>query len=176
MPDLSRNAVLRAVMPIFAEAWTGPADPRSTNFVDNVPDCGVFGTLDRLSAVAASTPPAPGRSTAAAHAEHLRFSLDVSTRWLRGDSAKADWSRSWAVQSVDDKEWTHLRERLREVYAQFVELIEARPEMDEELLAGIVGTVAHAAYHLGALRQLALAAAPPAVAPVVEEAEAAAHA
>lgn len=155
MADLSRQAVLRAVMPILAEAYAGPADPRSTNFVNNEPDCGVFGTLDGLSAQQASTPPAPGRPTAAAHAEHLRFSLDVSTRWLRGDHAKADWPSSWAVQSVDEEEWMRLRERLRDEYAQFLELIDARATIDEELLAGIVGTVAHAAYHLGALRQVA---------------------
>jgi hypothetical protein len=157
MPDLSRQAVLRAVMPILAEAFAGPADPRSTHFVNNEPDCGVFGTLDGLSAAQASTPPAPGRPTAAAHAEHLRFSLDVSTRWLRGDHSRADWPGSWAVQAVDDAQWMRLRERLRDEYAQLLELIDARTEMDEELLAGIVGTVAHAAYHLGALRQAALA-------------------
>ena len=160
MPDLSREAVLRAVMPILAEAFAGPADPRSTNFVNNEPDCGVFGTLDRLSTAEASTPPAPGRPTAAAHAEHLRFSLDVGTRWLRGEHTHADWRGSWAVHSVDDAEWIRLRERLRDEYAQFLELIDARLDMDEELLAGIVGTVAHAAYHLGALRQVVLAAAP----------------
>jgi hypothetical protein len=157
MADLSREAVLRAVMPILAEAFAGPADPNSTQFLNNEPDCGVFGTLDGLSAAQASTPPAPGRSTAAAHAEHLRFSLDVSTRWLRGDHAKADWPSSWAVQSVDEEGWMRLRERLRDEYAQFLELLDARPEMDEELLGGIVATVAHAAYHLGALRQAALA-------------------
>ena len=35
MPDLSREAVLRAVMPILAEAFAGPADPRSTWLPDN---------------------------------------------------------------------------------------------------------------------------------------------
>ncbi len=158
MPDLSREAVLRAVMPILAEAYAGPADPRSTNFLNNEPDCGVFGTLDRLSAAEASMPPAPGRPTVAAHAEHLRFSLDVSNRWLRGDHTKADWSASWGVHAVDEAEWLRLRELLRDEYAQFLELIDDRPEIDEELLAGMVGTVAHAAYHLGALRQAALAA------------------
>lgn len=155
MPDLSRQALLRAVMPILAEAFAGPADPRSTQFVNNEPDCGVFGTLDRLPAAQASTPPAPGRSTAAAHAEHLRYSLDVSTRWLRGDHSGADWPSSWAVQSVDDEGWMRLRERLRDEYAQFLELVDARAEVDEELLGGIVATIAHAAYHLGALRQIA---------------------
>jgi hypothetical protein len=158
MPDLSREAVLRAVMPILAEAYAGPANPASTHFLNNEPDCGVFGTLDRLPAAAASTPPGPGRPTVAAHAEHLRFSLDVSNHWLRGTPVKADWPASWAVQAVDEAEWLRLRERLRDEYAQFLELIDARPEVDEELLAGIVGTVAHAAYHLGALRQAALAA------------------
>jgi hypothetical protein len=158
MPDLSRQAVLRTVMPILAEAFAGPADPRRTLFVSTEPDSGVFGTLDRLSAAQASTPPAPGRATAAAHAEHLRYSLDYGTRWLRGDRPRADWPSSWAVQAVDDEAWVRLRERLRDEYAQLLELVDGRAEMDEALLGAIVLAIAHTSYHLGALRQMAASA------------------
>src|SRR4028119_852123 len=45
MSEIPREAVLRAVLPILSEAFAGPADPRSTHFANNEPDCGLFGTL-----------------------------------------------------------------------------------------------------------------------------------
>jgi MoxR-like ATPase len=154
MSEIPREAVLRAVLPILSEAFAGPADPRSTHFVNNQPDCGLFGTLDGLTAEQASTPVEEGGATAAAQAEHVRFSLDVSVRWMRGEREKVDWPRSWDVREVDDDAWTALREQLRQAYDAFVVMVHQRP-MDAELLEGVVATVAHAAYHLGALRQIA---------------------
>lgn len=153
MSEIPRETVLRAVLPILSEAFAGPADPRSTHFVNNQPDCGLFGTLDALSAEQASTPLGEGGSTAAAQAEHVRFGLDVSVRWLRGERQKVDWARSWEVRRVDEAAWTELREQLRRTYDAFVVMVHQQP-MDAELLAGLVATVAHAAYHLGALRQI----------------------
>ncbi|HEX2207065.1 MAG TPA: hypothetical protein VHG93_05245 [Longimicrobium sp.] len=45
MPEIPREAVLQAVLPIVSEAFAGPADPRST-LVNNAPDRGLFGTPD----------------------------------------------------------------------------------------------------------------------------------
>src|SRR5687768_4535204 len=109
MSEIPRETVLRAVLPILSEAFAGPADPRSTHFANNEPDCGLFGTLDALTAEQASTPVEDGGATAAAQAEHVRFSLDVSARWMRGEREKADWARSWDVMQVDDDAWTELR-------------------------------------------------------------------
>ncbi|HEU4885854.1 MAG TPA: DinB family protein [Longimicrobium sp.] len=153
MSEIPRETVLRSVLPILSEAFAGPADPRSTHFVNNLPDCGLFGTLDALTAEQASTPVEEGGTTAAAQAEHMRFSLDVSVRWMRGEREKADWARSWAVSRVDDGAWTSLREQLRRTYGDFVALVRRQP-MDAEMLEELVATVAHAAYHLGALRQI----------------------
>jgi hypothetical protein len=154
MSEIPRETVLRAVLPILSEAFAGPADPRSTHFVNNQPDCGLFGTLDALTAEQASTPVEEGGATAAAQAEHVRFSLDVSTRWMSGDRGPTDWARSWDVREVDGDAWTALRQQLRKGYDDFVVMVHQQP-MDAELLEGLVATVAHAAYHLGALRQIA---------------------
>jgi MoxR-like ATPase len=154
MSEIPRETVLRAVLPVLSEAFAGPADPRSTHFVNNLPDCGLFGTLDGLTAEQASTPVEESGSTAAAQAEHLRFSLDVSVRWMRGEREKADWARSWDVREVDDDAWTELREQLRRTYDAFVVMVHQQP-MDADLLEGLVAAVAHSAYHLGALRQIA---------------------
>ncbi|HYR11521.1 MAG TPA: DinB family protein [Longimicrobium sp.] len=154
MSEIPRETVLRAVLPILSEAFAGPADPRSTHFVNNLPDCGLFGTLDALTAEQASAAVDEGGATAAAQAEHVRFSLDVSVRWMRGERKKTDWARSWDVREVDEDAWTALRGQLRATYDAFVVMVHQQP-MDAELLEGLVATVAHSAYHLGALRQIA---------------------
>ena len=154
MSEIPRETVLRAVLPILSEAFAGPADPRSTHFANNEPDCGLFGTLDALTAEQASVAVDEGGATAAAQAEHVRFSLDVSVRWMRGEREEADWARSWEVREVDDDAWTELRQELRKAYDAFVVMVHQQP-MDAELLEGLVASVAHAAYHLGALRQIA---------------------
>ena len=102
MSEIPRETVLQTVLPILSEAFGEPADPRSTHFANSEPDCGLFGTLDALTAEQASTPVEDGGATAAAQAEHVRFSLDVSTRWMNGERDKADWARNWDVTQVDD--------------------------------------------------------------------------
>lgn len=160
MADLPRDLVLRSILTMLEEGFEGPEDPARTWFVNNEADCGVFGTLDRLSAAEASRAPDPGRNTAAAHAEHLRFSLDVYTRYTRGEQPDPSWGKSWEVQEVDAARWDTLRTALRREYDAFVRAIGELPDpIDPVVLTGLVGSVAHAAYHLGALRQIAKARA-----------------
>ncbi len=158
MSEIPRETVLRAVLPILSEAFAGPADPRSTHFVNNLPDCGLLGTLDALTAEQASTPVEEGGATAAAQAEPLRFSLDVSIRWMRGEREKADRARSRDVHEVDDDAWTELRRQLRRADDGFMVTVPRQPA-DAGLLEGVVATVAHAACHPGALRRIAKHAA-----------------
>jgi len=80
----------------------------------------------------------------------------------------ADLSRETVPQTVmpvlakafagpADPRGTHFVDN--ELDTQFLELIDSRGEIDEELLAGIVAPGAHPAYHLGAPRQVAQAVA-----------------
>jgi DinB family protein len=156
METLPRDEVMRAVEMVLAEGYEGPQDPRGTWFVNNSPDAGFFPTLDALSAEEASRAPGPGRSTVAAHAGHLRFSLEVSRRWVTGDRGPFDWSRSWAVREVDEGAWAELRAGIRQEYAAFRRALSEAKELDFLTFGGIVGAVAHAAYHLGAVKQMVL--------------------
>jgi len=154
MAEIARETVLRSLLMVLDEAYEGPADPRGTWFTNNALDSGVLGTLRGLSAADASRAPFPGARSIAAHANHLRFSLDVSTRWLRGETPDADWSESWAVETVDEPAWSELREGIERGHRDLRAAVEARGEWDEPRLAGAAGAIAHAAYHLGAVRQL----------------------
>ena len=155
MPDLPLDTVKRALLQVLREGFEGPASPRGTWFVENAPDSGIFGTLDALSAEEASRAPAPGRPSAAAHAEHLRFSLDAILRFLNGEMPELDWPSSWRAQVVNAEEWSALREALRARYGEVKAFVKALEEADELRLAAVAGTAAHAAYHLGAIRQVA---------------------
>jgi len=156
METLPRDVLMKSLRMVLKEAYEGPYDPRGTWFVEMAPESGLFGTLAGVSAEEASRPPAPGRSTIAGHAGHLRFSLEVARRFLGGDRGPFDWEQSWATTSVDEAAWAELRSGLRQEYDAFRRALDEAGELDWLVLSGIVGSIAHVAYHLGAIRQMVL--------------------
>ncbi|HEX8695918.1 MAG TPA: DinB family protein [Longimicrobium sp.] len=157
MSIFTRDAVLRSLLEVLAEGYEGPRDPRMTWFVENAADSGLFGTLRALSAGEASRAPGSGRRSVAAHAEHLRFSMDVLSRFIAGERVRPDWARSWAVETVDERGWEELRAALRGEYERLRRTVDEVRDWKELTLAAVAGALAHAAYHLGAVRQIALA-------------------
>jgi hypothetical protein len=140
---------------LLFELIDGPADPRLTWVVSNEAGSGILGTLHRFSAEQASRAPVLGHKTPAAHAAHLLFSLELATQRLLGQNPAADWDASWETSSVDADDWTRLIEQIRDASARLRQTIEIRTAEWEPLtFKGIIATVAHTAYHLGALRQL----------------------
>jgi hypothetical protein len=156
METLPRDVLMKSLRMVMAEAYEGPRDPRGTWFVEMAPDSGLFGTLASVSADEASRPPAPGRSTIAGHAAHLRFSLEVARRFLSGDRGPFEWEQSWATRGVDEAAWAELRAGLRQEYDAFLLALDEVGELDWLLLSGTLGGLAHVAYHLGAIRQMML--------------------
>src|SRR5205814_4536299 len=109
-----------------------------------------------LSAAAASSAPPGGGSSIAAHVDHIRYSLELANRWSRGENpfADADYSASWRRQVVSDREWAALRERLRSEAERWIDVVREPRELTDIELSGLVASVAHVAYHLGAIRQI----------------------
>lgn len=154
MNDVSRNDVFRGVLlELFAEAYTGPNGP-NTWFIDNRPGSGLLGTLEGLSAEDASKESSSG-STIAAHTEHLRWSLALTNAYVRGENPTPSWAESWTVKTVDAEAWDNLRADLRREYDAVLEALGRQENFsDPQMLTGIVALTPHAAYHLGAVRQL----------------------
>jgi len=96
---------------MLREAFEGPPGPW-TYFTDTSPGTGAFGTISGLSAIQASEPGGPGRTTIAGHVNHLSSSLALSTLGLRGQPTSRDRARSWTVTTVDDRGWADLQARL----------------------------------------------------------------
>lgn len=57
------------------------------------------------------------------------------------------------MSSVDDAGWAALRARLRDEYERLLVTVETHTLWDEDALGVASGAIAHAAYHLGAIRQ-----------------------
>ena len=137
---------------MLREAFEGPPGPW-TYFTDTAPGTGVFGTIGALTASEASQEGGPGHTTIAGHVQHVRSSLTLSTRGLRGESASRDRSRSWTVSVVDEAAWVALRTGLRREYEGLLVAVETHAAWDEDALGVAIGAIAHTAYHLGAIRQ-----------------------
>lgn len=151
-------SVKKAILILFDEAYAGAPDPKAgTWFTDNEPGSGFLGCLSGLSAAEASRPLTVGEPlTVASHVDHLRFSLDLANRAMRGENAfaGADWADSWRVRTVDDEAWRKLVAALRSEYGKAREAIEAGPLPDDPTgLTGTLSLIAHGAWHLGAIRQ-----------------------
>ena len=142
--------MVQQVLGVITEAFEGPRESWSY-FTDSGKDGGLFGTLERLPAEEASR--IQGRTSIAAHVNHVIFGLHASARWIEGDRTRHKWDESWGVSSVDEQKWTRTREQLKTAYRDLSRTIELFAVESAEAMAGSVGALAHVAYHLGAIRQ-----------------------
>ncbi|BCM91589.1 hypothetical protein IAD21_03464 [Abditibacteriota bacterium] len=145
---------LRSFLDLFEEAYSGPPDPSSTWFTDNAPRSALLGTLDGLDDGQASFV-LPGGQSIASHAEHLRWSLVLAQAYLRGEHPQANWEESWRVLAVSEIEWETLRSDLRHEYeAVRAALATISDWSNPFFVTGTLALLPHAAYHLGAIRQM----------------------
>jgi hypothetical protein len=64
---------------------------------------------------------------------------------------------------VQDADWTQLKAELRTQTEAWSGALKDERELDDVALTGLIGSVVHLAYHLGAIRQMAsVLAGPPA--------------
>jgi hypothetical protein len=145
---------------LFGELVDGP--PAAAAYMLNRGDAGLLRSLDKLSADEASSA-VPGGASIAAHADHLRYGLSLMNRWSAGENPfdDADWSTSWRITSVSDDEWREIRARLRDEAHRWLDALRTPRDVNAIALNGIVGSIAHLAYHLGAIRQINRAARGP---------------
>ena len=143
-----------SLVALASELGLGTA--KTGGFVLNRDDVGFVRSLDGLTAAQASAS-AHGGATIAAHADHVAYGLSLLNRWMAGEQnpwATADWSLSWKRTTVTDDEWKALRDHVREQVRQWVAGMEVGREVGTLELNGILGNIAHVAYHLGAIRQI----------------------
>lgn len=149
--DLTRTLTV-----LFAELVDGtPAGGGA--FVLNSGDAGLLRSLDKLSAADASRS-VNGGATIAAHARHLQYGLSLMNRWNREGGnpfADATWDAAWKTAVVDDGEWRSIRAQLAEETRRWLDALGTPREASGVELSGMIGSIVHLGYHLGAIRQIA---------------------
>ena len=141
---------------LFSELVDGTAG-QSGAFILNSGDVGLLRSLDNLSAEEASRSANDG-ATIAAHAQHVRYGLSLMNRWAveGGDPfADATWDKAWNTSDVDASGWKEIRNGLRDEAHRWLAALGSPREASDVELAGMIASIAHLAYHLGAIRQIA---------------------
>ena len=140
---------------LFGELVNGATQPGGA-FILNSGDAGFLRSLDRLSAGEASSSANDG-ATIAAHAQHVRYGLSLMNRWAREGGnpfADATWDAAWKISTVTATEWDEIRRGLGHETEHWLEILRTPREVADVELTGMIGSIAHLAYHLGAIRQI----------------------
>jgi hypothetical protein len=140
---------------LFSELIDGASHPKGA-FILNTGDVGLLRSLDQMSAAGASCSVNDG-ATIAAHAQHLRYGLSLMNQWATEGGnpfANAKWDEAWKTSRVNAAEWEDIRNGLREETRRWLQTLGAPREVAGAELGGMIGSIAHLAYHLGAIRQI----------------------
>ncbi len=149
------NTLHRSLETLFRELMDG-ADTKA-GWMLNRQDAGLLRSLDELSASAASAAPVAGGASIAAHIDHVRYGLSLMNRWSHGERdpwSSADWTASWHRSVVNDEEWASLRQALGAEARTWLEALRAPRDYSESELNDVIASIAHLAYHFGAIRQI----------------------
>ena len=140
---------------LFRELVNGSPDPGARTYMLNRGDTGLLAALERLSAAEASAQRAGGPSIAA-HVDHLRYGLSLLNGWARSATVpgETDWTASWRKSVVSEPEWRTLREEFAREAEAWAAALRTPREVNEIQAGWIAGSIAHLAYHFGAIRQI----------------------
>jgi hypothetical protein len=140
---------------LFSELVEGPPAGGEA-FMLNSGDHGLLRSLEKIPAADASRAVNDG-ATIAAHAQHLRYGLSLMNRWAAEGGnpfADATWDAAWKVSGVDEASWREIRDGLRDESDRWLKALASPRQVTETEFLGMAGSIAHLAYHLGAIRQI----------------------
>jgi len=153
--NTSDSIFQRALSKLLTEIFDGP--PGNEAYLLNPGDPGLLRQLESIPASAASMRPMPGKTTIAAHVDHVHYGFTLMNRWAAGEAnpwADADWNASWQRTAVTDEQWRTLRDGLRREAETWRNIVSARTDWNDISAAGALSSAAHTAYHVGAIRQI----------------------
>lgn len=148
---IAKDDYLKDVLFILRETFEGSPAGQSSAYLDR--GIGIFSTLDALSAAQVSKE--FGGTTIAAQTEHAKFYIDRFCEFLTGRTEKVNWEQSWLIETVNDEEWNALRDAVRKSYENLLKTIAEIESWNPDNVGDPIAIIAHTAYHLGAIRQIA---------------------
>lgn len=151
MKTINQTDFTKALERLFRETFEGMDDVTQQMFL--MADTGIFATLASFDAAQASAE--INGTTIAAHSEHARFYIQLLDNYLNKDMNIMNFNDSWKIQTVDEAEWEALRENFAATYRKTRETFDQFEEWTIDSITVAMGMIAHTAYHLGAIRQMA---------------------
>lgn len=136
---------------LLRETFEGSPEGGPSAFLDR--GVGIFNTLSGVTASSASKE--FYGTTIAAQTEHAKFYLDRICEFINGRTERVNWEDSWLIETVNEMEWDALRESVRNAYERTLRCLAAVEGWNEHQVGMAMGMIAHTAYHLGAIRQVA---------------------
>jgi hypothetical protein len=152
METIARQDFTTSFFRLLTETFEGPPEDTGSAYLDK--KAGLFQTLEQVTAEVASTPVRPGSQTIAAHCEHVRFYVVVAFDFMRGNTERIDWSKSWLVHTVTAEEWEELKKGLKSAYTTVLDYLQSTEKWGDEEVGDGMAIIVHTAYHLGSIRQL----------------------
>lgn len=151
---LPAKQFVEGVAYLLRETFEGSPEGQPSAYLDR--GVGIFATLGEISAEAASFE--FHGTTIAAQTEHAKFYLDRLCEYINGRTEAVNWDASWLIETVNEAEWNALRDTVRHAYENTLRCVAEVQDWSEMQVGMAIGMVAHTAYHLGAIRQIAKAA------------------
>ena len=152
---MNTSGISAALAKLFGELVDGTTVSGGA-FILNTGDVGLLRSLDKLSAGDASSS-VNGGATIAAHTQHVRYGLSLMNRWARKGGnpfADATWDEAWKVSSVNAAQWDEIKRGLREETHRWLQMLASPRDVADVELTGVIASIGHLAYHLGAIRQI----------------------
>ena len=150
---ITKDAFLKSILYLFRETFEGSPEGQGSAYLDR--GVGIFATLEKLSAEDVSCE--VYETTIAAQTEHAKFYLDRLCEFMNGRTEKINWEQSWLIETVSEEEWSALSLGVRKSYENVLRCLAAMEDWSEDNVGMAMGMLAHTAYHLGAIRQIAKA-------------------
>ena len=151
---MKTDETTRALTHLFSELVDGVTG--SGGFMLNTGDIGLLRSLEKLSAEDASRS-TNGGATIAAHTQHVRYGLSLMNQWASEGGnpfANAKWDEAWKISAVTGDQWKEIRNGLRDEARRWLDALKTPREVHGIEYTGMVSSIAHLAYHLGAIRQI----------------------
>ena len=82
----------------------------------------------------------PGKTTIAAHVDHVHYGFTLMNRWAAGEAnpfAGADWKPVWQHTTVTDDQWRSLRDNLRQQAETWRKAVATRTDWDDMALPAL---------------------------------------
>lgn len=148
---IHKDDFLKDVLVILRETFEGSPEGQGSAYLDR--GIGFIKTINNLSAEQVSRK--TGGTTIAAQTEHAKFYLDRLCEFMTGRTESVNWEQSWLIEMVNETEWNALRDSVKKSYENVLRTFAEIETWNQNKIGEAVAMIAHTAYHLGAIRQLA---------------------